>query len=370
MASRAQIDRHFFRAGYSFFLVKFIHLIERSLGLFTDPATHWSHLDRLVSNVNRMTDYPCHDQVASCRYGHYQLTTTGKQGSTCKLYKFQADQPIRRNYLSNNGMPKKCVVLVPVYQWPLKSMEMLSLVNTAKKLAEHDLVVVCPERVKSFLPLKIGEKTISSVVFNEKYFSSIAGYNKLLTSRKFYKCFSAYEYMLIVQLDALVISDQLNFWCEHNYSYIGAPWFVGFTEPEQPHRFLGVGNGGFSLRSCEDCIRVLSSLKCMRFSDKLIYSLARKTSPLGFLNRNVFKFNIHPLSPEVNEDAFWGILASSTFDLFKVPTPEVALRFAFEVEPRFLFKLSQGVLPFGCHAWEVYDRLFWVEQLGEEFFDS
>jgi len=124
-------------------------------------------------------------------------------------------------------MPKKCVVLVPVYQWPLKSMEMLSLVNTAKKLAEHDLVVVCPERVKSFLPLKIGEKPISSVVFNEKYFSSIAGYNKLLTSRKFYKRFSAYEYMLIVQLDALVISDQLNFWCDPRCAALWMPCLGG-----------------------------------------------------------------------------------------------------------------------------------------------
>jgi len=54
----------FFRPGCPFFLLKFNHLIDRSLGLFTNPVTHWCHLDRVARKVNRMTDYPCHARVA------------------------------------------------------------------------------------------------------------------------------------------------------------------------------------------------------------------------------------------------------------------------------------------------------------------
>ncbi len=39
----------------------------------------------------------------------------------------------------------------------------------------------------------------------------------------FYKTFTAYEYILIYQLDAFVFCDALKEWCAKGYDYIGAP---------------------------------------------------------------------------------------------------------------------------------------------------
>jgi len=66
-----------------------------------------------------------------------------------------------------------------------------------------------------------------------------------------------------------------------------------------------------------------------------------------------------------NEDVFWSIEAPKFDALFKVASAEAALPFAFEVAPRWSLKKTGGQLPFGCHAWERYDRSFWEEVLSD-----
>jgi hypothetical protein len=48
---------------------------------------------------------------------------------------------------------------------------------------------------------------------------------------------------------------------------------------------------------------------------------------------------------------------------FRLPAVDVALRFAFEASPRVYFALNNYELPFGCHAWERYDKAFWEPYL-------
>lgn len=60
--------------------------------------------------------------------------------------------------------------------------------------------------------------------FNEQYFDSRKSYNELMLSVDFYRSFREYQYMLIYQLDAFVFEDQLEYWCNKGYDYIGAPW--------------------------------------------------------------------------------------------------------------------------------------------------
>jgi hypothetical protein len=48
---------------------------------------------------------------------------------------------------------------------------------------------------------------------------------------------------------------------------------------------------------------------------------------------------------------------------FKIAPVDEALSFAFECVPRYCFELTGQQLPFGCHAWHVYDREFWEEYL-------
>lgn len=263
----------------------------------------------------------------------------------------------------------RAIVVVPIYQSTLSRAEIVSFRRTLNVLAKWDITVVAPRKLQEFLEGLKGTMgfDFGTVLFPDRCFLSIAAYNKLLTSKYFYKSFSNYEYMLIVQTDALVLSDALNEWCARQYSYIGSPWFIGLTKPEKPLTFCGVGNGGFSLRNIEDFIRVLSFPRRMCIDGAVFDS---STSRLHAISGHLYKlreifykyffsYNFRPFFPNVNEDVFWGCLAPKTFDFFSVPDEEVAAEFSFETEPEFLFGLIGKKLPFGCHAWERYDVTFW-----------
>ncbi|MEW6718188.1 MAG: DUF5672 family protein [Chloroflexota bacterium] len=98
--------------------------------------------------------------------------------------------------------------------------------------------------------LKINLNGFDTVRFEDRYFSTIASYSKLLLSPKFYAAFINFNYILIYQLDCLVFSDQLEEWCGAGYDYIGAPLFRDKANPAKG--FSRVGNGGLSLRRVLD----------------------------------------------------------------------------------------------------------------------
>lgn len=263
----------------------------------------------------------------------------------------------------------RAAVVIPLYKESLSDSEEFSLRNTLDVLGRHDIYVIGPERLSGYLETykKREGFNFRLALYKNKFFDSINGYNSLMKSKHFYESFSNYEYILILQTDALVFSDQLDIWCDRNYSYVGAPWFVGHDKPEKPLVFLGVGNGGFSLRKVEDFIKVLSVPRHVPYiavlCDKkrsLVYRLVRK-----FIYKFVFAYNRRPLMPRVNEDAFWGMLVPRCCQFFKVPEVEEAASFAFEVEPRYLYVLNNRQLPFGCHAWEKYDSNFWEQVMCE-----
>ena len=260
----------------------------------------------------------------------------------------------------------QAAVVVPLYQESMTSDEELSFKTTLDLLNKHDIHVICPVRLRGYISTLKNETDDAFEVqyFPNKCFSSIIEYNRLMMSLNFYQRFERYEYILIVQTDALVLSDQLTYWCNHNYSFIGAPWFVGWEAPVSPLAFLGVGNGGFSLRKVKDAIRVLSSV---RYIPRIRPFEVSFKNVLSFLRHSVlFAYSVPPLQPKINEDVFWGILVPKSCNFFTVPTPEQAIPFCFEVKPEYLFEKNGLVLPFGCHAWKKYNIAFWKEKLVEQ----
>lgn len=259
------------------------------------------------------------------------------------------------------------VVVIPFYQIHLSQSELFSVARNTKVLQEFRIVAVCPQSME--VPLKkiliaIYPK-IEIETFDDIYFGSISGYNRLLKSAEFYKRFSTHEYLLLAQTDALVISNELEKWCAPKYSYIGAPWFEGFTQPTKPLRLIGVGNGGFSLRRIQDFI------ECLQNNCYLPNVLAKKPTKifdipghLRFIKHHyLFAWSKGVFQTKINEDVFWGLLIPMRHPKFKVAPIEKAYEFAFDAEPRYLFELNHRQLPFGCHAWERYDRDFWIEKL-------
>lgn len=260
----------------------------------------------------------------------------------------------------------RAVVITPLYKRHLTQHEIFSLQRTIDILYAYEFFIIAPLHLQPFMPeLKtVLHRDFHTRFFPDYYFSSIQGYNNLLMSKSLYESFINYEFMLIVQTDALVLSDRLAYWCDKNFSYVGAPWFIGFNKPKIPLTFFGVGNGGFSLRKIPDALKVLQ--KPRHIPNTIKYTSDPLKTILGFIKDKAIRaYNFRPLLPTVNEDFFWGVLVKNSCDFFTVPLPQEASRFSFEVAPDFLYSLNNGELPFGCHAWEKYNPEFWNRILKE-----
>lgn len=258
-------------------------------------------------------------------------------------------------------------VAIPVYKPVLSAAERVSVERTVRTLHGRDLFLVGPRHLAAWMQEQCRRHApaLQCKVYDDRYFAGIAGYNALMRSRVFYQSFAGFSHVLIAQTDALVMSDQLDDWCTQDISYVGAPWFAGGSEPVRPLQFVGVGNGGFSLRRVGDFLRVLST---PRRVPNFVKSRSGGRTAVArawrrFKHEWCYAYSTGPLVPTSNEDVFWGILVPAAYPFFRVPPPEQALAFAFEVAPRELYALNGYRLPFGCHAWERCDRAFWIEQL-------
>lgn len=207
-------------------------------------------------------------------------------------------------------------VLIPVYKNELSKSELISLQQCKKILSQYPIILIAPET----LDIKNTELAGLNVErFPKRFFCGIANYNRLMLSKVFYQRFEAYKYILIYQLDAFVFDDRLQYFCELEYDYIGAPWLRGekYTDGIE-NKYLYVGNGGFSLRKVNSFLKI-------------------------FKEENVSGISCP-------EDVFWASRAN-----LKIAPIEVAVSFSFEEQVKKSFELNHKKLPFGCHAWFNFD---------------
>ncbi len=272
-----------------------------------------------------------------------------------------------------------CCVVIPVYRTDLTPDESLSLESIRKHLSVHEIRFVCPE---SFPIETIARGTESFERFPDHYFSGLNGYNSLLKSAAFYERFASHDYILICQLDCLVLRDELELWMSKGFAYIGAPWFPWHRSKRQSGDELWrSGNGGFSLRNVKSHLKILQTL----VPKGSIYPLdrpAKLKTKNAARERGSYKIRkfwyrvLHPFADKETveeslqrfhfyEDSFWSIEAPKFDRSFRVPTAQEALPFAFEVDPRWCYEKNNRRLPFGCHAWARYDKEFWTEVLNK-----
>lgn len=230
-----------------------------------------------------------------------------------------------------------CVV-IPIYKTTLEEMEERSIERTCRILSKRDIFFVAPEGLQmdnyaSFL----NKKNVSVEYFAPKYFRGISGYNRLMLEKRFYERFTAYEYMLIAQPDAFILSnsDSIDEFMKKGYQYWGAPWKpylkIYCLDIKGARHFGNIlkpvicksGNGGFSLRHIK---ATLELLKRRRITAKLWCN-------------------------NYNEDGFYAYFGhSNEFDWFNCPSEEEAFDFALEAEMKSI--LSSGHQVFAVHAWE------------------
>lgn len=267
--------------------------------------------------------------------------------------------------MKSESEQQRVAVVIPIYRSfsALSDNEIKALLQIRNVLGKRDIFYVYPSHVDTTEYLKLLEPLQGrGVRIPDRFFGSLERSNRLLVSHAFYRHFINYDFILIHHTDAWVFSDQLDYWCNLGIDYVGAPWFEGKKDPILPLRFIGVGNGGFSLRRVSSFLRITNDrhfilvhfmiYQAYRFLEGHHYKALRRLLGIDLLMR-MMQQNIG------YEDEFWGLIVPRHFRWFKVAHPELAMKFSFEVMPDVLWKLNNYQLPFGCHAWERYNPAFW-----------
>jgi hypothetical protein len=273
----------------------------------------------------------------------------------------------------------KVVVLILVHKPRMTTSERCSLRQCVNVLGNYDIHIICPEgmNVDSY---KHVSEIISFNYIDRFWQSSYKNFRRLKISPLLYRMFSMYEFVLFYELDAFVFRDELFFWCEADYDYIGAPWFEGFANCTDQSPFIGVGNGGFSLRKTSSALRVLSSFSYIRKPRELLWSHYDQNffSPVPtVLKRRALREKIKLIKNLIianntywilndyagPEDFFWGLFVPRSFSWFKVAPFEAARMFSVELNPALMYRLNKQKLPFGCHGWRKYDPVFWAPHI-------
>lgn len=221
---------------------------------------------------------------------------------------------------------KACIV-IPVYKTELSYNEEVSLQQCLKILNKYDIYAICPEEVS----VNFGDE-VQCIEVKKECMISRKAYSNYVLSLEFYDIFKAYDYMLLYQLDAFVFADRLMEFCSLEYDYIGAPWLYGMECHVLGKQLWYVGNGGFSLRK----------IKAFREWIRL-YSNDVEYGKMLLLEDQV--------------------IASYGSEYLRIAPVEVALQFAFNLNPVECYERNNNELPFGCHGWYKFEPEFWKKQI-------
>lgn len=250
-------------------------------------------------------------------------------------------------------------IVVPIYKSDLEDFEQKSLVRSIEILKNFPFSIVCPEGLDiSEIETYFQKVNWEVKRFDPKFFKGIDGYNEFMLSEEFYKAFSDVDYILICQTDVYVFRDDLNFWCEKEYDYIGAPWIASpqnawnklmlnirntfQSKKKSDHHFFKVGNGGFSLRRVETMQKIVSQLRPE--IEKMLQT------------RDELKF--------YQEDVFISLYAPKFFPEMKIPDYKEAVDFCIDRKPHIAYKINGNKLPFACHGFNKPKvKAFWKSKI-------
>ena len=256
------------------------------------------------------------------------------------------------------------VVIVPVHLARPSPTDIVSLQQCGKVLGSREIVLVSPQGLnltayRELLP------SATELRVEPHWMSSIEAYNRMMISPRIVNELDGYTHMLIHEPDAIVLRDELDYWCRQPHDYIGAPWFEGFAAAAPDAKVIGVGNSGFSLHRLDALRRVVTSRKrwypYQQAAKDLIRGLQgsrdrfhRGTKALGRAGQLRGAWELY----DGHCDAFWSHLVPQLDTKFKIASIEESVHFSWELLPARCFQMTHGKLPFGIHAWAKYDLEF------------
>lgn len=180
---------------------------------------------------------------------------------------FNLSQNVISKILLNNTYQKinfdkikndECIVVIPIYQKKLSFIEKNILQNNINKLnIDYDICFIAPYKIDINEFIKNNDIKISNykiIYYSDQLFESQLSYSYLCENHILYEPFVyTYKYILLCQLDVIINSNDLHYWCQQNYDYIGAPHFI-----PKYNKYI-VGNGGLSLRNIKVFYNILTS---------------------------------------------------------------------------------------------------------------
>ena len=250
-------------------------------------------------------------------------------------------------------------ILIPMHKQEPSPEEQVSLIQCQKILGGYPIYLLHPQG----MPITTYQKifpALRTLTAPPESMTSISAYNKLMISPFIFDKLSLYSHILIHEPDAIVLKNDLPYWCEQNFDYIGAPWFA--SDVTDDLELKATGNFGLSLISTKtvntlfvDNPRWFSVSMIIR---DLIRGLRGKT---GAFNRALQSMGsagrlagAHKLYEE-HCDIFWSYLVPKIAPHLRIAPPEKAIFFSWEKNPQKCLTICKGKLPFGIHAWSKYD---------------
>ena len=254
-----------------------------------------------------------------------------------------------------------CAVVIPIHERITRKVDRGLLARSAAVFSKRDICFVAPSRLRPYAENLQKEHCLTSTeCFDDSYFKSIKQYSRLLTSKQFYQSFSQYSHICICQLDVLSIRDDLDFWMDQPWDFIGAPMFEGYGKTNS-RVFLPTLNGGFSLRKVDSALRVLSEVR-FRYSKLAdLYSMESDIllkSVRVLRDGLLFNYNLPCLRQMMPEDLFWTYITPRNHKWFRIPCADTARLFAFDKHPKWLYELNGKRLPQAIHAWDRFEPDF------------
>jgi hypothetical protein len=263
-------------------------------------------------------------------------------------------------------MKSRIVVVIPIYKdlSKLTDLEILSLKNNLDKLKNRDIYIITKKTLQKSIFIKINSfinsKTQLNVLsFKDFYFESLAGYNSLMVEKFFYKSFKRHEYIFICQLGVWIFFDDLDFYSDLGYSYIGG---LCFNQNASIHslelkQILAPINGGASLRKVKDHINALTTFVpwggwMTYFNNSNILNKLQLMKCIKIYIYSLNYFKIRRLILTTNEDmVFYELsLVNKKFTMPKIDLQNKVEFFSWDSNPKILYG-NLKKLPMAAHAW-------------------
>lgn len=255
----------------------------------------------------------------------------------------------------------KIIIIIPIFKINLTDFEIISVKRAINILSgQQEIIFIHPKSLELSNYYLNFPEIILYKNFDDFYFSSITGYNNLLLSSFFYENFLNYDYMLIYQTDCYIFENNLTFWADKEYDYIGGVWFENFTSnPYDGAKMSYPGNGGFSLRKVKSCYDLITSNSRIKSCKDILAEYKAKKKQINYLiiffkilikyfsKKNIYKYCAKRYRN--NEDVFF-MEEGRFLKTFSIPDVNEAINFSWDRCPKYLLDINKK-LPMGCHAW-------------------